>query len=351
MILINGNFLCRTLTGIERFALEVLPKLDAIVKKEDQIALCVPANAAFVPHFENIEVILSKHKIKSFPVWDLLVFARECKRRKAVALDFANTAPLGKICGIAYIHDVYAADCAKDFTTFRDKLVAIYSRFCYANIAHNAKTIITMSEFTKGRIVELYKVDPKRIAVTGSAWDYYKRIEADEGVFSRFPSVERGGYYFVLGSVSKRKNLAWVARYAQKHPESRFVISGKAIGGVVPRELEALKTMSNVTLTGYLSDDEVKALMQSCKALVFPSYYEGFGLPPLEALSCGAKVVCSTAASIPEICEGAVNYIDPFDTDCDLDAITRKPVSAPDEVLGKYTYQQAAAKLKRILLE
>ena len=354
MILINGNFLCRTLTGIERFAFEVCAALDEIVRRTDEIALFAPRNAKQIPAYKNIEVILSKNPLKSFPVWDMVVFARECKRRKAVALDFSNTAPLGKTCGIAFLHDIYAKDCPQDFCTFKEKLIRSYSLLHYKNIAHNAQKVLTVSQFSKHRIQAAYGVPDDRIEVVPNGWEHFARVESDRSVFEKFPMLKKGGYFFTLGSISKRKNLKWIARCAarcaNKNPREVFAVSGKAISGLVPKELEELKTLGNVVLLGYVSDGEVKALMQSCKAFVFPSYYEGFGLPPLEALSCGAKVVCSNAASIPEVCADAVNYIDPFDANCDLDAIIAKPTSPPDAVLGKYTYRQAALKLKTILL-
>ena len=350
MILINGNFLCRNLTGIERFAFEVCAALDEIVRREEGIALFAPCNAKQIPVYKNIEVVLSQKPLKSFPLWDMVVFARECKRRKALALDFSNTAPLGKTCGIAFLHDIYAKDCPQDFRTLKEKLIRAYSRLHYKNIAHNAQKVLTVSQFSKKRIQEAYGVSSDRIEVVPNGWEHFARIESDKAVFEKFPALKQGGYFFTLGSISKRKNLKWIAQYAQKNPHQTFAVSGKAISGLVPKELEELKTLGNVVLLGYVSDGEVKALMQGCKAFVFPSYYEGFGIPPLEALSCAAKVVCSKAASIPEVCADAVSYIDPFDANCDLDAIIAKPTSPPDEVLSRYTYRQAASKLKAILL-
>ena len=350
MILINGNFLCRALTGIERFAFEVCSALDEIVGRTDKVSLFAPRNAKQIPAYKNIGVILSKKPLKSFPVWDVVLFARECKRRKAVALDFSNTAPLGRLCGIAFLHDIYAKDCPQDFLTLKEKLIREYSLLHYKNIAHNAKKVLTVSQFSKQRIQEAYGTPSARIEVIPNGWEHFARVESDGAVFEKFPALKKGDYFFTLGSISKRKNLKWIAQCAQKSPHETFAVSGKAISGLVPKELEDLRKLDNVILLGYVSDGEVKALMQGCKAFVFPSYYEGFGIPPLEALSCGAKVVCSRSASIPEVCADAVNYINPFDANCDLSRIIEKPVSPPDEVLAKYTYRQAAAKLKSVLL-
>lgn len=356
MILINGNFMCRNVTGIERLSWQILKNIDEMIEskeipREARIALYVPANAADfhqIPAYKNLKLIQSDKPIHSFPVWDLFTFASACKKHKAVALNFSNTAPLGKRCGISYIHDIYAADFPQDFSTFRDKLVALYSKFCYRNIAKNALKIVTVSRFSKNRIAQRFKVSENKIFITGSSWDHFKTIEADNSILDKI-SVKPKEYFFTLGSLSKRKNLVWIADYAKNHSDDIFVISGKAISGLVPPELEILKNLKNVILVGYVTDSQIKALMKNCLAFVFPSYYEGFGLPPLEALSCGAKVVCSNAASIPEICSSCVNYIDPKNTNCDLKKIIENPVSPADEILEKYTYKNAAKKLYEII--
>ena len=89
--------------------------------------------------------------------------------------------------------------------------------------------------------------------------------------------------------------------------------------------------------------------MQNAAAFIFPSYYEGFGIPPLEALCCGTPVVISKSASLPGIYGTAAHYIDADRTDCSISDLLKEPVSSPDEVLETYTYENAAKKLLDIL--
>ncbi len=348
-ILINGNFLCRNLTGIERYAFQVCSEMDKLLDSNDDISILVPSNAKIVPDYKHIRVIHSKKKIKSFPLWDLIIFALEAKKRKALGLNFSNTAPLGLNCGIAYLHDIYAHDYPKDFTTFKDKLIRAYCNINYANIAKNASKIITVSHFSKERISAAYNVKSEKIAVIGNGWEHFKSVKADEGIFEKFPALAEKKYYFTLGSLSRRKNLSWIMLYAKKHPYDTFAISGKAISGLVPKELEEIKMLKNIVLLGYVTDGEVKALMKKCKAFIFPSYYEGFGIPPLEALSEGAKVICAKAASLPEIFGNSVHYIDPYDPTCDLDELLAEQTKNSLEVLEKYTYKNAAKSLLDLL--
>jgi glycosyltransferase involved in cell wall biosynthesis len=162
--------------------------------------------------------------------------------------------------------------------------------------------------------------------------------------------VKKGEYYFSLGSLSKRKNVKWIIKYARKNPDSIFAISGVSLHTVKVNELNK-GIPPNIILLGYLDDSKVKELMENCKAFILPSYYEGFGLTPLEALSCGAQIIIANAASLPEIYGNTAHYIDPFNTNVDLDALLNEPVEKPDAILAKYSYDISARKVYNLIWE
>lgn len=343
---INGDFLCRNLTGIERFSYEVLKNVDEYIEK-NQFFIYIPKNCKNIPSFKNIEVIISSKNISSFWAWCQFTFAFFAKKNKMIGINFSNTAPIIS-CGIVFLHDIYCKIFKKDFKTFKDKLVRIYSCLMYKFISKHAKVIFTVSEFSKNQICSTYKVSPDKIYVIPNGWDHFKEIQPDDSIIKNNPKLQ-DDFYFTLGSLSLRKNLKWVAEYAKKNPNENFAISGKMLSGLVPQELEILKSLDNVILLGYVSDEQVKALMQKCKAFVFPSYYEGFGIPPLEALSCGAKIIVSNAACLPEIYGDTAYYIDPDDTNVNLDELISKKIGSPNNILEKYQYKNSAAILYNIL--
>ena len=345
--LINPNFLCRSLTGIERFAYETCARLDSLLSAEDDVRILIPSNAKTVPQYKNIKIINTEKPLKSFPLWDLFEFSRWCRKLNATGINFSNTAPLGKRCGISFIHDIYAKQYSQDFSSFKEKLIKIYSCFNYRNIARNAKKVLTVSEFSREQIQKIYNVSNERIAVIPNGWDHFKTVQEELPELSE--QLKSKSFYFTLGSLQKRKNLKWIVEYASKHPKEIFAISGKAVSGFVSNDLASLQQLSNVILLGYVTDGQVKWLMKNCKAFIFPSYYEGFGIPPLEALSVGAKIVVGKAASLPEIYKDSAIYIDPYNSDCNLDELLTKNTVSPDSVLNEYTYDKAAQKLYNIL--
>jgi glycosyltransferase involved in cell wall biosynthesis len=340
MILINGDFLSRRLTGIERYAYEITNRLDKLCTP-GEIAIVIPSFVENIPDYRNLEVIRLEKKSKSNIRWQMITLQWFLlTHRKYTILEFGNTAlPLAP--GIVFLHDIYCEFFPEDFISKRDKLIRAYNRWQYRLISKKAKKIATVSFFTKNQIIENFHVNPEKISVIYSSWEHFRLINTDTSVFNDFPVLCEKPFYFSLGSLSKRKNIKWILDYASKHHETLFAISGTSLSTVKVDELDA-ETPQNIILLGYLDDSKVKALMEKCKAFVLLSYYEGFGLTPLEALSCGAQIIVAKAASLPEIYGNTAHYIDPYNINVDLDELLREPVEKPNEILAKYSYDKAA---------
>jgi len=345
-IIINGIFYNNKLTGIERFAHEITKRLDAL-SEPGEITLILPPNAPdTVPAFTNIRVV-RLIRTPGKPLKNLKL-ALYILLHRAYCIDYGNnTPPAGH--GLVFLHDIYCRTFPDDFRTPQDRKTMKRTCRMYKKIARRADTICTVSEFSKKQIMDYYGVPPEKIRVIYSGSDHMNTIQADNSIFDRFPVLKERPFYFTLGSISLRKNLKWIADHAERFPDELFVISGTALKNVVPPELEKVKTLPNIISAGYLSDGEVKALMQNCRAFVFPSYFEGFGLPPLEALACGAQIIISNAASLPEIYGTCAHYIDPSDPGANLNALLAESVEQPACLFEKYSLDRSASQLYELL--
>jgi glycosyltransferase involved in cell wall biosynthesis len=348
-ILINGYFLCRKLTGIERYAREITWRLDKL-SNFHEIAIIIPSDTPEIPVYKNIKIILYK-KIQPHLYWQIITLQSFLLTHPGYTiLDFGNTC-LPFAPGIIFLHDIYCEFFPEDFTIVRDKIIRLYNKWQYRLIAKKAKKIVTVSEFSKNQIMERYHVDPQKITVIYSSWNHFRTITADYSVFDAYPILLQKPFYFSLGSLSKRKNIRWIIEYAAKHSDTCFAISGTSLPTTQIEGLDNSAGLGNILLLGYLNDAKVKALMEKCKAFILPSYYEGFGLTPLEALSCGAQIIIANAASLLEIYGKTAHYIDPFNTNVDLNTLLQDPVESPDAILEKYSYDTAAQQVYELIRE
>ncbi len=158
-----------------------------------------------------------------------------------------------------------------------------------------------------------------------------------------------------MSSLGKNKNFRWILEVARRNPDKTFAIAGnndlKKYGDTFAQnESSGTNTqLTNVHYLGYVSDDEAKLLMKNCRAFIFPSIYEGFGIPPMEALAMGAKVICSNASCLPEIFKNSVYYIDPYDYEVNLEKLLSGTVETPEKVLNLYSWSKTADKLLTVI--
>lgn len=337
---INGYLFSQRQTGVMRYAKEILNELDPLVF-DKYIELVVPSYLNELPKYKNIRVV-KYGKIKG-NIWEQISFRKYVKKHKGMSINFNNTWPyFGK--GIYFIHDIAYKLHPEFGSSFYGKMSNIYHRILFRKAAREKTPIVTVSYFSKYQLVDFYHINPDRIHVISCAWQHMDRVGCDESVFKRF-CLNKGEYYFSLGSVSKMKNTKWTLEVAKKNPNLTFVISGaKPLG----TKGEFIATQ-NVIFTGFLKDEEIKSLIIGCKAFIYPSIYDGFGIPPLEAMSLGAKVICSSCASLAEVYGSTVIQIDAYDTDIDLDAIQKRKVADSKFALDKYSWKSSALKLYNLL--
>lgn len=342
---INGRFVVRKLTGQERFATELLRELDKICEK-DEFVLVVPEYAETLPDYKNIKIV-KYGKVKSH-FWEQISLYHYCKKHHLVSVNLTSTCPLLD-CGIVCCHDAAAYEIRELLTqNLYGRLSYIWHQMMIGAVKRNKYPIITVSHYSKSRLSKFMKVPKSRFHIISNAWQHYLRVNEDESIFEKLPKgYERGEYFMALSSLSPQKNFVWVKEVAKRNPQKKFLIVGRAEGFTKLGTDDLLE--SNLHFTGYLTDGEIKSLMKGCRAFIHPAVYEGFGIPPIEALSCGAELIVSTAACLPEVYGNSAHYIDPHNYDVDLDELLKEPVAPASQVLDKYSWSSEAKKLLNLL--
>lgn len=340
---INGRFFAQRVSGIQRYSIELLAALDEIIAP-GKVEVVVPPGTV-TPVYKNIAVVHCG-ALRGF-LWEQLDYPRYLKANHRRGLCTCNTMPLLGYHGLVVLHDVCYRARPDFYTDLRGRLSAAWHCFEYKQIAQKAEHIITVSEFSKSEIMRYYGVAPLRISVIYNAWQQMARITADESVFAQYPQLQKGQYYFSMANLLKNKNFPWVLRAAQNAPDAMFAIAG---GGSLVKEAQALglANLPNVVYLGYISDGAAKALMAHCKAFLFPTLYEGFGIPPLEAVACGApRILVSDTPCMREVYGTHADYIDLTTNTGNVDdvAVGRDP--AP--LLDQYSWAQSAQRLAWLL--
>lgn len=247
------------------------------------------------------------------------------------------SAPLSMPCPlIVTVHDMlwrgHETSLTHNALTWRRRAMHAYYRSVPTRAVRRASAVITVSEASKSAIVEQLHLDPSRVWVTLEAAGSHFAPVHDA---ARVAEVRRrrglsSDYVLALGSADPRKNLSTLLRaYRGLSPELRqrftlaVVMAHPRLAQTLHRQVEALGMNDRVVFLDAVDDDELAALYTGATAFVFPSLLEGFGLPLLEAMSCGAPVVAADNSSIPEVTGEAGVLFDGLSDAALTDALTR----------------------------
>jgi glycosyltransferase involved in cell wall biosynthesis len=308
-VCINGRFLTQAMTGVQRYAWEMVRSLDRRLSAEPEIrgrysfTLVTPRDCTFTASLQHIPVVpCGRLTGQAWEQWEL---PRHARHRLIVNL--CNTAPVSAP-GMVTIHDASVYAVPETYSVaFR-----LWYRVLLPVLGRRAQLILTVSEFSRSELVQRAGIPREKTRVVPPGADHMLRTPADCGIFARLP-VEGGRYILAVGSRSPHKNLDAVVRAVSLLGSSGLPLV--AAGGSNSRVFrQGPATPEHAFYSaGYVTDSELRALYEHAACFVYPSLYEGFGLPPLEAMSCGAPTVVSRAASLPEVCGDAALYCDPLD--------------------------------------
>lgn len=357
-VYINGRFLTQPATGVQRFAFELLNALNQILEKDpkftqnSQLVCLLPNNSEVIklPGWENIRIQkCGKLKGNLWEQVELPFYAR-----RGLLVDLCNIGPIFHFNQDIIFHDasVFAVPQAYSLS-FKIKY-----RVIMWVLGRTARQILTVSQFSKNELAHYLKISREIIAVISEGYEHILNIKTDDSILKK-NGLFQPPFLLAVGSSSPHKNLANVIEAVEMNSadQMKLVIAG----GSFSKVFKDVKTINSQRILhlGYVTDGELRSLYSQASGFIFPSIYEGFGLPPLEAMACGCPVLCSNRASLPEVCGDAVLYFDPLNVEEMNNSVTQllENTSLQDELREKgyervkvFTWKNTAESLLETLV-
>ncbi|MBI2716549.1 MAG: glycosyltransferase family 4 protein [Rhizobiales bacterium] len=300
-IAINGRFLTQRASGVQRFAAETIKAIDALLDSDayrtlkGRIEILAPPKARDFP-LKNIP--LRRAGFFSGYLWEQFEYPLHAGGQ--LLLNLCMLGPLIARHQIVVVHDATVRALPDNFSPrFRAAYGFLIPRLC-----RRADLVVTVSEFSRLEIGKWYGAEVDTMPVCYEGGDHITAVVPDLTVLDRLDL--RGRKFFLgVGVDSSNKNIAKVveAFQAAKLDNTMLVLTGARDPRVFGHFGEV--NSDGVRMIGYVSDQELRALYEHALALVFPSLYEGFGLPPVEAMTCGCPVVISEQPALLEVCGDA----------------------------------------------
>lgn len=314
-IVFNGRFLAQPLTGVQRYGLETLRSIDRLLGREPALRegttwqLALPHDAADPPLLEHFEIrVLPLGRGHLWEQFTLADFARG-----AYLLNPGYSGPLGKRDQLITVHDAglraNPQTYAWRYRVLADRLLAV--------LLPRVDTVATVSAFSARELKTHYGLRRDDLLVCHNGWEHVRAAGDSAGddaaVLARHGLVQ-GGYLLAVGSLKANKNFGVIPQ-ALRLLEDLALPPLAVVGASDARVYRGVAppATQQTRLLGAVSDAELNTLYRHAAWFIFPSIYEGFGLPPLEAMANGCPVLAAAAASIPEVCGDAALYFDPHD--------------------------------------
>lgn len=303
-IVVNARFLTQPTTGVQRFAMELSLQLKELLG--DRIIFVAPQDIIRQDTAQRFDVkAVGRHCGHLWEQLDLPLYLKKCD--SPLLLCLCNTAPLFYRNKIVTVHDVAFKAYPQTFSK-----AFLYSyRFIIPRILRSAKKVITVSEFSKNEIVKYYGIGQSKISVVYNAVSpIFHRCE-DKRLRAR-------RYLLAVSSLNYRKNFPAILEafsiFERTDEETLlYVIGDLNNGNFAGIDIGKYQNDPRIKFLGRVSDEVLIRYYSNAAAFVYPSLYEGFGIPPLEAQSCGCPVIVSDIPPLREAVADNGIYCNPYD--------------------------------------
>lgn len=306
MFVVNGRFLTQKATGVHRYAFEICNKLQEW-GIDFYVAIPKEINPDYKFTFKTVECgSLKTH------LWEQISLPRFLKQNgNPLLISFSGCGPLNYSNQIITIHDVSYERHPEWFS----KNFCRYYGFMFPPIIRKSHAVLTVSEFSKDEIADVYKVPKDKIHVIHSNVPFNNTPTVEE-LLADSQNLSDEKYIITVSSMDPRKNFIRLVEAFNKIDDKsiKLYIIGMQFKAFNTPDLQKLIS-DNVVLPGYIDDEALQNMYRNALFSIYPSLYEGFGLPPLESMTFGCPAIVSDIPALKEISQDAVIYADPFSID------------------------------------
>ncbi len=305
MIYINSRFLAQSLTGVQRFATELSFQLKEILGEKIKFVAPPDIIQKEIAKELNAEIIGSHTGY----FWEQVELPQYLEKQGSPPLiNFCSVAPLFYKNNIIAVHDITWVRFPETYS----KSFRLVYNFLIPRLCKRAKHLITVSEFSKNELSHYYKLPKEKITIIPNAVNSIFKPVFQENLYCEM-------FFLAVSSVKANKNfpviLSSFEKLQKRIPEAKLFVIGDLKGTAFNHiNLTRYEKSPNIKMLGRVSDEDLIRYYSNAVAFIFPSLYEGFGIPALEAQACGCPVISSNTSSMPEVLLDSVLYCNPTDS-------------------------------------
>jgi glycosyltransferase involved in cell wall biosynthesis len=304
MFVVNGRYLTQKATGVHRYAFEICNKLYEM-GVDFHVAIPQEIHPDYKFNFKTVKCGLLKTHL-----WEQISLPRYLKSiGSPLLISFTGCGPLSYNNQMMTIHDVSH----ERYPEWFSKNYYRFYHFMMPRIGRKAHAVLTVSEFSKKEIIDTLGLDGNKIHVVHSNVPFHNKPTREE-ILDYQPDRDRERYIIAVSTMDPRKNFIRLVEAFEKIKDKsvKLYIIGMSFRAFNTPDLQKLIS-ENVLLPGYIPDEALQKMYQDALLSVYPSLYEGFGLPPLESMTYGCPVINSDIPALREVSGEAALYADPYD--------------------------------------